>query len=104
MRNRFIIGSLLLILPLGGLAQKRPAVDFDGLPSRPEKLSFPELHYDAPDPARYRVALSNGPIAYVAADRELPLVNIVLLVRTGQYRAPRGKEGLTDLLGYLLTK
>ena len=37
-------------------------------------------------------------------DRELPLVNIVVYVRAGQYLVPAGKEGLADLTGYMLAR
>ncbi len=37
-------------------------------------------------------------------DRELPLVNIVVYVHTGDYLEPAGKEGLADLTGYLLAR
>jgi zinc protease len=37
-------------------------------------------------------------------DRELPLVNISILVRTGDYLEPAGKEGLANLTGYLLAR
>jgi predicted Zn-dependent peptidase len=74
------------------------------IPNRPEKLSFPPLLYNPPAPEHYRVSLKSGPIAYVVPDKELPLVNIVVLVRTGEYLEPAGKEGLADLTGYLLAR
>jgi predicted Zn-dependent peptidase len=74
------------------------------IPARPEKLSFPSLKYEPPAPEKFRVALKGGPIAYVVPDRELPLVNIVIYVRVGQYLEPEGKEGLADLTGYLLVR
>jgi predicted Zn-dependent peptidase len=74
------------------------------IPSRPEKLSFPPLAYASPAPADYRVKLASGPVAYVVPDRELPLVNLVVYVRTGQYVVPAGKEGLAELTGYLLAR
>jgi predicted Zn-dependent peptidase len=74
------------------------------IPERPEKLVFPELTYEPPNPADYRVELSNGPVAYVVEDRELPLVNVVVYVRTGQYLEPTGKVGLADLAGTLLVR
>jgi predicted Zn-dependent peptidase len=74
------------------------------IPDRPEKLSFPPLKYEPPDPTDYRVVLKSGPIAYVVPDRELPLVNIVVYVRTGDYVVPNGKEGLAGLTGYLLAR
>jgi predicted Zn-dependent peptidase len=77
----------------------RPAI-----PARPEKLTFPPLVYEPPTPADYRVKLASGPVAYVVADRELPLVNLAVFVRAGQYLVPAGKEGLADLAGYLLAR
>jgi len=74
------------------------------IPDRPEKLSFPALKYEPPNPADYRIALKSGPIAYVVPDRELPLVNIVIYVRTGDYVVPDGKEGLAGITGYLLAR
>jgi zinc protease len=74
------------------------------IPNRPEKLSFPPLKYEPPKPADYRVQLKSGPVAYVVPDRELPLVNISIYVRTGDYVDPKGKEGLAGLTGYLLTR
>ncbi len=76
----------------------------DTIPDRPEKLTFPPLVYEPPDPADYRVALKTGPIAYIVPDRELPLINIVVYVRTGEYLDPVGKEGLANLTGYLLAR
>lgn len=79
------------------------AVAPGGIPARPEKLSFPPLEFHPPKPGTYRVPLPNGPVAYVVPDRELPLVNIVISVRTGDWVEPEGKEGLTGLCGGLLT-
>jgi zinc protease len=81
----------------------RPAVRAS-IPARPEKLSFPPLVYEPPAPADYRVKLASGPVAYVVPDKELPLVNLVVYVRAGQYVVPAGKEGLADLTGYLLAR
>lgn len=74
------------------------------IPARPEKLTFPPLVYEPPAPADYRVKLASGPVAYVVSDRELPLVNVSVFVRAGQYQVPAGKEGLADLTGYLLAR
>ena len=71
---------------------------------RPEKLSFPPLVYEPPAPEQYRVALKSGPVAYVVPDRELPLVNVAVYVRGGEYLDPSGKEGLVNLAAYLLTR
>jgi predicted Zn-dependent peptidase len=74
------------------------------IPERPEKLTFPPLVYEPPAPEKFRVQLKTGPVAYVVPDRELPLANIVVYAHTGQYLEPAGKEGLSDLTGYLLAR
>ncbi len=76
----------------------------DEIPARPEKLSFPPLKYEPPNPRDSRIELKSGPVAYVVSDRELPLVNISVLVRTGDYVVPAGQEGLAGLAGYLLAR
>ena len=75
-----------------------------GIPERPEKLSFPALTYESPAPEKFRVQLKAGPVAYVVPDRELPLVNLSILVRTGDYLDPDGQAGLANLTGYLLAR
>lgn len=84
-------------------AATAPAAAAD-IPDRPEKLQFPPLHYEPPHPADFRVPLQAGPVAYVVPDRTLPLVNLVIYVRTGQYLEPADRAGLADMTGYLLTR
>ncbi len=43
-------------------------------------------------------------MAYVAEDHELPLVNLSILVRVGNYLDPEGKEGLAVLAADQLTR
>ena len=74
------------------------------IPDRPEKLRFPLLDYEPPDPKAFRVELKTGPVAYVATDKELPLVNIVIYIRAGDYVEPEGSEGLAELTGYLMSR
>src|SRR5258705_13817434 len=69
----------------------------EAIPDRPEKLTFPKLSYEPPAPEKYRVQLKSGPVAYVVPDRELPLVNFVIFVRTGQYVEPADKQGVAEL-------
>jgi zinc protease len=74
------------------------------IPDRPEKLKFPPLDYEPPDPKSFRIELKSGPVAYVAVDRELPLVNIAIYIRAGDYVEPEGKEGLAELTGSLMAR
>ncbi len=99
----FIFG-LGLVAALCAFSPPQDQTKTTGIPDRPEKLTFPPLVYEPPNPAEYRVELKSGPIAYVVPDRELPLVNLVIYVRTGDYLEPAGKEGLASLTGYLLAR
>jgi zinc protease len=85
-------------------AQAQAATTATNIPDRPEKLSFPPLEFQPPAAEPYRVPLQTGPVVYIAEDRELPLINLTILVRTGHWVEPEGKEGLTDLAGSLLTR
>ena len=89
---------------LAALAFTSVASAADAIADRPEKLTFPPLTYEPPEPASFRVALKSGPIAYVVPSRELPLVNISVFVRVGDYLQPVGKEGIAGLTGYLLAR
>jgi zinc protease len=96
--SSFGFAASLVLCP--SLAPARP----DAIPDRPEKLTFPPLKYEPPAPENFRVQLKAGPVAYVVPDRELPLVNIVVFARTGEYLVPAGKEGLAEITGYLLAR
>jgi predicted Zn-dependent peptidase len=74
------------------------------IPDRPEKLTYPPLDYEPPNPKTFRVELKSGPVAYVATDRELPLVNVSIHIRAGDYVEPDGKEGLAELTGSLMAR
>ncbi len=89
---------------LAGLVLTSSPLFAADIPDRPEKLPVKPLVYEAPSPAQYRVALKSGPIAYVVPDRELPLVNIVVYIKTGDYVEPDGKAGVAGTTGYLLAR
>jgi zinc protease len=98
------LGASVFTTSVVARGQSAKSTASQGIPDRPEKLSFPPLVYEPPAPGTYRVTLKSGPVAYVVPDRELPLVNIVVYVQTGQYAEPQGKEGLSELTGYLLAR
>jgi predicted Zn-dependent peptidase len=74
------------------------------VPPHPDKLVYPKFTYQPPAAREYRTVLKSGPIAYVAEDRELPLVSVTVTLRGGTYLSPGGKEGLAELAGYLLAR
>jgi len=104
-RPGHITATLLILLSCCFWSHSSLAKDeAPSIPNRPEKLNYPPLVYEPPLPEQYRVTLKSGPVAYVVPDRELPLVNLVIYVRTGEYVEPEGKEGLAELTGYLLVR
>src|SRR6185503_6490833 len=60
-------------------------------------LKYTTLSYTPPKREQYRHVLSNGVVAYLVEDHDLPLVNVATLIHTGSYLDPAGKEGLASL-------
>lgn len=87
--------GILLVVTLHGQA---PSTG-NGIPSHPRELKYPKLTYSPPKAATYRRVLANGVVAFLAEDHDFPLVNVSVLVRTGSYLDPKGKEGLGAMLG-----
>jgi predicted Zn-dependent peptidase len=72
--------------------------------AHPDQLTYPAQKYQPPRASDHRVKLKNGMVAYLAADRTLPLVTVTVLMRVGQDLDPAAKEGLADLAMHLLTR
>jgi len=80
--------TICLLLPLAAGAQV----------TRPEEIEFPELPpFDVPQPVR--VELDNGMILILVEDHELPLIDAVARIRTGQRHDPSDQVGLASLTG-----
>ena len=69
------------------------------LPS-PDKLFYQPLQIKLPQ--AQRLVLDNGIILYIMEDKELPLVNINAIIRTGSMYDPRGKEGTAELTAHVM--
>jgi zinc protease len=72
------------------------------VPARPEQLKYGPLKFEVPRAEPLRHELPGGVVAYVVPDRSLPLVNVVLSVRTGAFREPEEKPGLAALTATLM--
>ncbi len=96
MRNHFQVFTAVIALASS-------AAIAGEIPDRPEKLPVKPLVYEPPRPGDYRVQLKSGPVAYIAEDRELPLVNIQIYIRAGDYLDSKEKAGLAGMVGHLLT-
>jgi len=88
------VAPLLLLAALQAAPAPAPAI-----PETPDKLVFKPLAYTPPRASDHRVVLKNGMVVYIAEDPTLPLVDIQVLVRTGSYLDPAGREGLASLTG-----
>ena len=92
----------LFVLFLVVLFQEPPSQSVSndaGIPPHPRELKYPKLIYNPPKASDYRRVLANGVVAFMAEDHDFPLVNISVLVRTGGYLDPKGKEGLAAMMG-----
>jgi predicted Zn-dependent peptidase len=89
--------SLVTLAPMSLLAQTTQ--QDPNIPVHPRDLKYTTLSYTPPKREQYRHVFSNGVVAYLVEDHDLPLVNISTLVRTGSYLDPAGKEGLASLTG-----
>ena len=87
-----LIVAVLVFCVLGSCA---PA-----LLKHPVELSYEPLEF--PFPQAEQVTLSNGIELYLLEDKELPLVNLVALVRTGSVYEPPDKAGLASLTGTVM--
>ncbi|HLF56060.1 MAG TPA: pitrilysin family protein [Thermoanaerobaculia bacterium] len=92
-----LASSLALALPALALAQGDEAI-----PARPERLRYGPLEFELPRAEELRHELPGGVVAYVVPDPALPLVNIVLHLRTGAFREPAEKPGLAGLTARLM--
>ncbi|CAH2030202.1 M16 family metallopeptidase [Trichlorobacter ammonificans] len=66
----------------------------------PRTMRFPALDFRIPKAER--VVLDNGIPVFLLPDRELPIVTVSALIRTGSVYDPVGKSGLASLTGTLL--
>jgi zinc protease len=99
--------TALLLAPARGQDAPKPsppAPQQAPLPARPEKLTFPPLAFEPPDPAAYRHELPGGVVVFLIPDHTLPLVDVRFTFRGGSYLDPVGKEGLAAAVAHMLRK
>ena len=96
MSARALAAVLLLAAPLA--ASAAPATATAEIPARPQDVKFKELKYDAPNRNDYRHVLSNGVVVYIVEDHGLPLVDVTVTARGGDYMDPAGKLGLSGIV------
>jgi predicted Zn-dependent peptidase len=90
--------STLVVLSLALCLVGLPAAAQE-IPARPDGLTFEPIAYEPPSPGDYRHVLGNGMVVFIAEDKALPLVNISLTLRAGEWLDPEGREGLASFTG-----
>ena len=85
--------------PLRPTTGRKPSRDESraDIPKHPKDLKYAAFDYQPPRREDYRHILSNGAVAYLVEDHDLPLINVSIFIRTGSYLEPAGKEGLASL-------
>lgn len=66
----------------------------------PRAMSFPALEVASPEVRR--VAFESGTVLYLLPDREIPMVDVKVLVRTGAHFDPDDRLGLAELTGRVM--
>jgi len=108
-RIGFVLICLMLVachrvVPQGGLspAGSVPPTRSVDPPARPDPrtMTFPPQAFQPPKPDR--VVLENGLVLFLLEDRELPLISVEVMVRTGSRYEPAEKIGLAGLTGAVM--
>ncbi|HYU32807.1 MAG TPA: pitrilysin family protein [Thermoanaerobaculia bacterium] len=74
------------------------------IPDRPENLHFDDLRFEIPDAAGLRHVLSNGVPVYVVEDHTLPLVDVAVAVRSGDWIDPPERAGRASFTAALVRR
>ncbi len=88
-----VVLSMLAVLAAAPLAAQ---------PARPEQLTYRPLDFEPPRAEPLRHVLPGGVVVYVVPDHALPLVNVVMNLRTGAFLEPAAKPGLAGMTAALL--
>lgn len=96
-KKQYIVLSIILVFYLLNVASVNGA---GRLSQNPDRIKHPPLSFNPPKPEK--ISLKNGLVIYLLTERELPLVNISAVVRTGSIYDPPGKEGLAELTGAVM--
>ena len=95
----------LTLALVAGVTMSTAATAQTALPARPEKIEFKPLKFDPPKASDYRKVLpKSGVPVYLAPSNELPLVQITMVFKGGEYLAPAEKAGLAEATGAMIRR
>ncbi len=88
--KRTFLFTLLMMFAVSAAAQKRY-----------DEIKYPKLNeFEKANVEEFQ--LDNGIKFYLVEDKELPLIRVSAIVRTGSLQDPQGKEGLASMTGELM--
>ena len=88
-------GALVALLVAAAALGTALSARADDIVDHPDKLKFKKLDYKPPKPKEFRYKLDCGATAFVAENREVPTLQVTVLVRTGtMYELPAVILGL----------
>ncbi len=102
MKLKFSSNSFVMIISLGLILVAHGIVSAASpfaLPD-PNHLRYEPLSFEPPRAQRLR--FENGLVLYILPDKELPMVKINAVVRTGSMYDPVGREGIAELTATLM--
>ena len=73
-------------------------------PAHPSLLSYNKLDWIIPEGKDSRIVLKNGVRLYIAEDKNLPLISMGVIIRSGSLLDTKGKEGLSSLFSVLMRR
>lgn len=107
MRRLGAAPSVLLLVALIAVAVAAPAGAQRrgvGIPPHPSQLRFEDVRFTVPAADPYRHELPGGIAVYVVEDHTLPLVEVSVALRAGEYLDPVEQAGLASLAAALMRR
>lgn len=99
-RQHFFLWPFFLLFLFMNFLPNPAGGQEEELLKHPRELIFPPLVFNPPQADRH--VLSNGLVLYLLEDRELPLINVSALIRTGSVYDPPGESGLAQVTATVL--
>lgn len=90
-----IRGTICLLISCGQVLAASSIPVADRIMMNPDKIQYQPLAFKPPRVEK--IHLENGMHLYVLPNKELPLIQIRAVIRTGSIYDPIGREGLTEL-------
>ena len=88
--KRFLLFSMMMVLSISVAAQKRY-----------DEIKYPKLNsFEKAKVEEFK--LDNGITFYLVEDKELPLIRVNAIVRTGNLLEPSEKTGLASMVGQVM--